>query len=163
VADRTLLLDTLTEDEKLKLASHRDQMNNCVAEIKRLPGDERLRWYREYLVSRAMEAAFFIGSHALRNPIVERIRRETVNARAARARQFRQVKSQIIDAAILELAQAVWRKKPSTRVSAGKTADEIFEDVKLRLGPGSPLKTKGAVEKRVRELMKSRMAEQSSG
>jgi hypothetical protein len=158
--DRTLALDTLTDGERKDLAWHRYELNTGVNWIRNFRGDdERLK----RIVTFALGAAFHIGEYALRSPIEYRIGREKTNASTAHARKPRKVKSEAIQATIVELAEAVWKKKPATRESAGKTADEIFPEVKRRLGgEDAPLKTANAVERRVRELMKLRTAGQSS-
>jgi len=92
---------------------------------------------------------------SIKNPVAKAWREKSI----AYARQSIEAKSKDIDKTILELAEPVWKRKPSSRKSAGKTAAEIAESVNDVLG--YPLGV-SAIEKRLRRLMKPRTTEQSS-
>jgi len=94
----------------------------------------------------ALAAAFTIGGRVISNPIVGQ-------ARAAHARQKRELESKKIDAVILRHAERLWAQNATAPNSAGFTAAEIIDAVNRELP--RPLK-KRALESRLHKHMMSR-------
>jgi hypothetical protein len=105
----------------------------------------------------ALSAAFTIGHFAFRNPITERIKRDAQRART----MLLKAKSRKIDEVILRHAKPfLVAEKPVART---KIASEIVDRVngELKRKELSLLGT-GAIEKRLRELVKLRTDQRSN-
>ena len=149
-ADRMIAFNRLSGDEKVRLESFRDQLNDCVAWIKKFRGDDKPL---KEVVARAMEAAFLIGSDAIQSPIMRRFVREEKNARAAVARKTKDERSATIQATILDLHNSLLKRHPNKRPTKRWVADKILGDL-LSRHPDSPVKTKDALARRLSKLAK---------
>jgi hypothetical protein len=97
-------------------------------------------------------AANTLGS--IKSPVAK----ARLEKRTAHARKSIEAQSRDINKKILELAEQAWKRIPSCRKSAGKTASEIAESLNLYLRWPEPM-GQSAIEKRVRKLMRRRTAE----